>query len=159
MDPARVTLRVTIRSSRGGGAAAPVCDGWARGPCVSVVMMASYSMGQGPSRAWRRAHAVQPTSGLLLLHKHPDDKDRAFGVFETVIRDAKPFSCYHRIIDAKGEVRFVLSVGRGHVNANARVEQVSGFFVDMTQVVSPSDRVAADSHLEDLARSSGRMPG
>ena len=103
-------------------------------------------------------HAVQPTTGLLLLHKHPDDKDRAFGVFETVIRDAKPFSCYHRIVDAKGEVRFVLSVGRGHVNADARVEQVSGFFVDMTQVVPPSDRVAEHSHLEDLARSSGRMP-
>jgi hypothetical protein len=83
--------------------------------------------------------AVKPTTALVLRHKHPDDANRAFQVLETVVKDAQPFSCYHRIINVSGEVRCVLSVGRGHIGSNARVEQVSGFFVDLTEVVPPPE--------------------
>src|SRR4051794_2323501 len=78
--------------------------------------------------------AVPATTELLLQHKHPDDAARAFDVIETVISDGQPFSCYHRIINAKGAVRYVLSVGRGVMGTNGRVEHVTGFFVDLTEV-------------------------
>ena len=78
--------------------------------------------------------AVPASTELLLQHKHPDDAVRAFEVLETVIRDGQPFSCYHRIIDAAGCVRYVLSVGRALAGADGRVEQVTGFFVDLTTV-------------------------
>ncbi|MCW2829657.1 MAG: hypothetical protein JWP31_349 [Aeromicrobium sp.] len=89
-------------------------------------------------------NAVTPTTGLVLGHKHPDDADRAFDVLETVVRDAEPFSCYHRIVNVSNEIRYILSVGRGHVGSNAKVEQVSGFFVDLTEVVSSPDRALAE---------------
>src|SRR5687768_10503265 len=57
--------------------------------------------------------AMPATTDLMLKHKHPDDALRAFEVLESVTYDGLPFSCYHRIITADGEVRYVLSVGRG----------------------------------------------
>lgn len=78
--------------------------------------------------------AVAATTDLMLRHKHPDDALRAFEVLEAVVGDGQPFSCYHRILDAKSRVRYVLSVGRGVLDSHGRVEQVTGFFVDLTDV-------------------------
>jgi hypothetical protein len=87
-------------------------------------------------------------SNLVLRHKHPNDADRAYRLLAAVVRDAKPFSCcYHRIITVSDEVRHMLSVGRGHLDSNGKVEQVSGFFVDLTQVISSPE--------PDLAVASG----
>jgi hypothetical protein len=77
---------------------------------------------------------VEVTTELMLRHKHPDDSARAFDVLENVMTDAQPFSCYHRIIDTQGHVRSVLAVGRGHLGAHGMVEQVTGFYVDLTEV-------------------------
>lgn len=89
-------------------------------------------------------YAVTPTTELVLHHKHPDDASRAFEVLETAVSNAQPFSCYHRIINLADEVRYVLSVGRGHLGSGAKVEQVTGFFVDLTNVVSPLERRTAE---------------
>src|SRR3954471_6301184 len=96
--------------------------------------------------------AVPASTELLLQHKHPDDAARAFDVMETVISDGRPFSCYHRIIDAKGAVRYVLSVGRGVLGTNGRVEHVTGFFVDLTQVRSTEAATDADAVLLEVAQ-------
>lgn len=74
------------------------------------------------------------TTELMLRHKHPDDTARAFGVLETAMHDGRPFSCYHRIIDVASRVRSVLSVGRGELASDGRVEKVTGYFVDLTEV-------------------------
>ena len=75
---------------------------------------------------------VPPTTEVLLRHKHPDDRSRAAGVLDAAIRDGRPFSCYHRIIDRHERVRNVLSVGRGIEDATGGVERVEGYFVDLT---------------------------
>jgi len=77
---------------------------------------------------------VAPSTELLLKHKHPDDRSRAYEVLETAVRDGRPFSCYHRIIDRRGNVKSVLSVGRGHQDSCGGVESITGFFVDLTRV-------------------------
>jgi hypothetical protein len=86
-----------------------------------------------------RLHGYEPrgvmvTTELVMQHKHPDDRARTSEVLDTVIADGEPFSCYHRIVDAKERVHYVLVVGHGMTGAGGRVEQVSGFFVDMTEV-------------------------
>jgi hypothetical protein len=88
--------------------------------------------------------AMAATTDLMLKHKHPDDALRAFEVLEAVTCDGLPFSCYHRIVTANGEVRYVLSVGRGVFGPNGRVEEVTGYFVDLTGV-----RGAQDSEAEN----------
>jgi ANTAR domain/PAS fold len=77
---------------------------------------------------------VPATTEVLLSHKHPDDRTRAFEVLEQAVQDGKPFSCYHRIIDFHQRLRYVLSVGHGIRDGGGRVERVEGFFVDLTAV-------------------------
>ncbi len=77
---------------------------------------------------------VPATTEVLLSHKHPDDRARAFGVLEQASRDGAAFSCYHRIVDRNLKVRSVLSVGQGVKDSTGRVERVEGFFVDLTEV-------------------------
>jgi len=99
-----------------------------------------------------RPHEVEATTGLMLQHKHPEDTARAFEVLENVIRDAEPFSCYHRIIDTQGQVRSVLSVGRGLRGADGKVEQVTGFFVDLTEVRRSETQREVDVALVEIAK-------
>lgn len=94
---------------------------------------------------------VQPSTALMLQHKHPDDALRAIAVLESVIDDGKPFSCYHRVVDVQHVVRYVLSVGRGLLGANGRVEQVTGFFVDLTEVTHPESTADGEAALVRLA--------
>jgi PAS domain S-box-containing protein len=96
---------------------------------------------------------VEATTELMLQHKHPEDTARTLDVLETVIRDAAPFSCYHRIIDAHGQVRYVLSVGRGLLGAHGKVEQVTGFFVDLTEVRRSETQHGVDAALVEIAKS------
>ena len=77
---------------------------------------------------------VEPSTELMLSHKHPDDRSRALAVLEAASETGQPFSCYHRIIDQQRKVRSVLSVGRGIPGADGRVADVVGYFVDLTQV-------------------------
>jgi hypothetical protein len=96
-------------------------------------------------------HALPATTELMLGHKHPDDAARVFDVLETAIRDGRPFSCYHRIVDVKGSVRSVMSVGRGVMDSNGQVEKVEGFMVDLTDVRNSENQAAADEALLEVA--------
>jgi hypothetical protein len=95
---------------------------------------------------------VEPSTELMLRHKHPDDMGRAFDVLENVIKDAAPFSCYHRIVDVQGKVRSVLSVGRGLLSVEGKVEQVTGFFVDLTEVRRSETQHEVDVALIQIAK-------
>jgi len=77
---------------------------------------------------------VPATTEFLLRHKHPDDMARTYEVLETAARTGEPFSCYHRVIDRRQRVRSVLAVGRGVKDADGQVEQLTGFFIDLTDV-------------------------
>jgi len=94
---------------------------------------------------------VPATTEVLLSHKHPDDRARAFEVLEQAAQDGKAFSCYHRIIDRDLEVRSVLSVGHGVKDADGRVERVEGFFVDLTQVRHDETQADVTTALERIA--------
>ena len=94
---------------------------------------------------------VPATTEVLLSHKHPDDRARAFGVLEQAIEDGEAFSCYHRIIDRDMQVRSVLSVGHGVKDAEGRVERVEGFFVDLTQVRHDETQAEVTTVLERIS--------
>ena len=96
--------------------------------------------------------AVPATTKLMLEHKHPDDMARAFEVLETAVADGRPFSCYHRIIDTTKQVRSVLSVGRGVMGDSGRVEKITGFFVDLTEVRRTETQVEVESALLRIAQ-------
>jgi hypothetical protein len=94
---------------------------------------------------------VPATTDVLLRHKHPEDRARAFAVMEAALQDGEPFSCYHRIIDRHERVRSVLSVGRGIKDAEGKVEQLEGYFVDLTSARRSETEAEVETALARIA--------
>lgn len=74
---------------------------------------------------------VEPTTELLLQHKHPEDRERVAAVLDHVL-NGKPFSSRHRIIDTAGHTRCVVVAGDRMVDDTGAPAGTSGFYVDVT---------------------------
>lgn len=74
---------------------------------------------------------VEPTTALLLRHKHPDDRERVAAVLERVMK-GKPFSSRHRIIDTAGRTHCVVVAGDRMVDNAGALAGTSGFYIDVT---------------------------
>lgn len=74
---------------------------------------------------------VEPTTELLLQHKHPEDRERVAAVLERVL-NGKPFSSRHRIVDTAGRTHCVVVAGDCMVDDAGAVIGTSGFYVDVT---------------------------
>ena len=91
---------------------------------------------------------VQPTTELVLAHKHPDDKPTVAQLIDQVRRLGIPFSSRHRIIDTAGRVHLVVVVGDRWLDSAGDVIGTTGFYVDVTDefdadVQSSLDEVVA----------------
>ena len=75
---------------------------------------------------------IPATTQALMHHKHPEDRERAAGVFAAVVRDGGTYSCYHRIIDRNHRVLSAVSVGRSVVDSNGRTTEIDGYYIDLT---------------------------
>jgi PAS domain S-box-containing protein len=95
---------------------------------------------------------IPATTEALLHHKHPDDRARADAVLQEAMRDGGEFSCYHRIVDKRGTVRTVLSVGRGISDDHGTVLRVEGYFVDLTDVRRDEVQAGLAEALEGITR-------
>ena len=76
---------------------------------------------------------IPATTSALMHHKHPEDRERAAGVFAAVVRDGGIYSCYHRMIDRHERVLSLVSVGRSIVDAEGRPVAIEGYYIDLTQ--------------------------
>ncbi len=95
---------------------------------------------------------VVPSVDLVLAHKHPDDRAEAARAIEEVRATGRPFSCWHRILDADGNQRQVLAVGSGTF-ADGRLAGYAGYIVDVTDVLRRSARHEVEAALDGLMRS------
>jgi hypothetical protein len=86
---------------------------------------------------------VVPTVELTLAHKHPDDRAGAEEILAEVFRVGGHFSIYHRIIDARGRPRQVLTAGEGILDASGKVTAVDGVMVDLTLTLQRETEQAA----------------
>ncbi|HSU02832.1 MAG TPA: PAS and ANTAR domain-containing protein [Nocardioides sp.] len=75
---------------------------------------------------------IPATTTALMHHKHPEDRERAAGVFAAVLREGGTYSCYHRVVDRNQRVLSVVSVGRTVVDAEGRTAEVEGYYIDLT---------------------------
>lgn len=74
---------------------------------------------------------VEPTTELLLRHKHPDDRERVAAVLDHVHK-GKPFSSRHRIVDTAGHTHCVVVAGDRMLDDAGALTGTSGFYVDVT---------------------------
>jgi PAS domain S-box-containing protein len=104
---------------------------------------------------------IEPTTELVLSHKHPDDLARVRGLLQQPVA---PFSSRHRIRTTTGEIRNVVVVGDPINDADGRIVATRGFYVDVTESVnadlqqSISDQVQVIvSHREVIDQAKGML--
>jgi PAS domain S-box-containing protein len=104
---------------------------------------------------------IEPTTDLVLSHKHPDDLARVKGLLR---QSVAPFSSRHRIRTTTGEIRKVVVVGEPVTDADGRTVATRGFYIDITESVhadlqqSISDQVQVIvSHREVIDQAKGML--
>ena len=90
-----------------------------------------WSDGMFQLHGYRRGDVV-PTLELLYSHKHPEDRPRCQEIVDQVRKTGGQFCMYHRIIDARGRTKRVLTSGEGLMDADGIVTVLEGFMVDLT---------------------------
>ncbi|GAA2733546.1 PAS and ANTAR domain-containing protein [Pedococcus aerophilus] len=86
---------------------------------------------------------VEPSTELLMSHKHPEDLAATEQTLRSVLASGEPFCCRHRVVDTHGRVREVLSVGEAVCDADGRITTVQGYFVDLTAAFSAATERAS----------------
>jgi PAS domain S-box-containing protein len=98
----------------------------------AVARMHGYAPGQ-----------VEPTTALVMSHKHPDDAADVALLIEAMSQGTQPFSSRHRIIDTQGDIHAVLVIGEPLCARGGAVVGCQGFYVDLSD--------AEDDHTFDAA--------
>ena len=73
---------------------------------------------------------VQPTTELVLSHKHPDDRAQVKALLK---ESSAPFSSRHRIRTTTGETRRVVVAGHAVTDASGLTIATRGVYVDVTE--------------------------
>lgn len=93
------------------------------------------------------AAEMNPTTDLVMSHKHPDDYAKMAATLEHVRRTHRSISTRHRIVDVQGNTRDVVVVSQKFYDDAGDVVGVQGFYIDVTQ---------SDRHAEELERNHNR---
>lgn len=107
---------------------------------------------------------VEPTTGLVAAHQHPEDSPDVQCVVEDCLRTGAPFGFYHRIVDRGGVTHQVAVGGAGIPGADGQVSALVGFLVDLTGARSAELQQAATQtaqrvreHLPAIERAKGAI--
>lgn len=93
---------------------------------------------------------VEPGLNRFLQHKDPRDMARIDAVFGRCMQEGGPFSCYHRVNDARGGQKTVVAIGFGRRNAeDTQTVLMQGFLID----VSVPDRDSSEATLRVVLES------
>jgi hypothetical protein len=94
---------------------------------------------------------VNPTTELVLSHKHPDDKPTVAQLIEQVRRLGIPFSSRHRIIDTAGNIHLVVVVGDRWSDDAGEFIGTTGFYIDVTEEFDADVRRSLDEVVATIA--------
>jgi len=94
---------------------------------------------------------VEPTTELVLSHKHPDDKGQVAATLEEIRRTEQAFSTRHRIVDVAGRVHHVVVVGDRLYDDQGAVIGTHGFYVDVSPMMDESGDTVQERVTEAVA--------
>lgn len=96
---------------------------------------------------------VEPTTELVLSHKHPDDYGQVAATLEEIRRTSGAFSTRHRIVDTRGDVHYVVVVGDQLIDGDGTVVGTHGFYVDVTPTLQQEKQDLLDEAVAEIAES------
>ncbi|KRE91758.1 MULTISPECIES: PAS and ANTAR domain-containing protein [unclassified Arthrobacter] len=111
----------------------------------------------GPTFHWSdgmfRLHGYQrgevvPSMELIFAHKHPDDRERCEEILGQVSMTGGFFCMYHRIVDARGRIRRVLTSGEAILGADGSVAAFEGVTVDLSRTLQRETEQTAREAVE-----------
>ncbi|OQZ90945.1 transcription antitermination regulator [Mycobacterium alsense] len=75
---------------------------------------------------------VEPTTKLLMSHKHPDDRAHVQDLLDYALRSEESFSSRHRFLDTKGDVHDAIVVADRMLDDSGAVVGTAGYYIDLT---------------------------
>jgi hypothetical protein len=93
---------------------------------------------------------VEPTTELLMSHKHPDDRSHVQDLLDRALLSRSSFSSRHRFIDTAGIEHDAIVVADRMYDATGAVVGTAGYYLDLTATFVENRQVALDAALPDL---------
>ncbi|WP_408639357.1 PAS and ANTAR domain-containing protein [Nocardia yamanashiensis] len=93
---------------------------------------------------------VEPTTELLLSHKHPDDRAHVAEAITRSITDGEPFSSRHRFIDTRGREHQVMVVADRISRDDGAPAGTSGYYIDLSDTLAETERETLDRLLPGM---------
>lgn len=94
--------------------------------------------------------SVEPTTKLLMSHKHPADRAHVQDLLDYALRSGEPFSSRHRFIDTGGTVHDAIVVADRMLDDNGAVLGTAGHYIDLTNSFDEARQEVLDDALPDL---------
>ncbi|MGX1805937.1 PAS and ANTAR domain-containing protein [Nocardia sp. NPDC055321] len=95
---------------------------------------------------------IEPTTELLLAHKHPDDRDLVAASIGRSVEQGLPFSSRHRFLDTAGQEHTVMVVADRILGDDGISVGTSGFYIDLSETLAFAEQVAVDERLPELVQ-------
>ncbi|PPJ24706.1 antitermination regulator [Nocardia nova] len=96
---------------------------------------------------------TEPTTDLLISHKHPDDHAELAASIAASVKTGEPICGQHRIVDAGGETREIIVVGEQLTDDDGAVIGAGGYFVDVTETIAEERNDALSEVLPEVIES------
>lgn len=96
---------------------------------------------------------VEPTTELLLSHKHPDDRAHVQELLDYALQSEESFSSRHRFIDTAGTVHDAIVVADRMLDESGAVVGTAGYYIDLTNTFDEARQQVLDTALPDLFES------
>ncbi|MBF6542394.1 PAS and ANTAR domain-containing protein [Nocardia brasiliensis] len=93
---------------------------------------------------------IEPTTELLLAHKHPDDRDHVAAAISRSLEHGEPFSSRHRFIDADGGEHEVMVVADHIRDDHGATVGTAGFYIDLSTTLAENHRETVDNKLPEM---------
>lgn len=75
---------------------------------------------------------VEPTTKLLLSHKHPEDRAHVQDLLDYALRSEESFSSRHRFVDTEGKEHDAIVVADRMLDEGGAVLGTEGYYIDLT---------------------------
>jgi fructose-specific component phosphotransferase system IIB-like protein len=98
---------------------------------------------------------VQPTTALVLSHKHPDDYGQVAATIAQIRLTAGAFSTRHRIVDTKGQIHHVVVIGQQMRDDADTVIGSDGYYVDVTPSITEAREERVTEAVAEIAEARG----
>jgi len=106
-----------------------------------------------------RPGEVEPTTELIMRHKHELDRELVEQTLQEAIGDGAPFNVYYRIL-VGGAVRNVVLCGEGQYDgdrSSGKVDRLVGYYLDLTPELEAETTAAADAAVAASAASRDKI--